>query len=71
MKQVGVQYRLGIGGRRLEPESDLQNLQRKIDIDRSISDGTSETVGAWIPELADEWIAKHLPNHPSLKTDSQ
>ena len=41
------------------------------DCDNSVSDDISETAGAWIPELADEWIAEFLPNHPLLKKDSQ
>ena len=41
------------------------------DFDSSESDDTSETVGAWVPKWADEWIAEFLPSHPSLKKDSQ
>ena len=30
MKQVVVQFRLGIGGRSLRPESELEKLQREV-----------------------------------------
>ena len=71
MKQVVVRFRLGIGGRSLGPESELQNLQREVDRDCSVNDRTTETAGAWVPSWADEWIAEFLPNHTSLKKDSE
>ena len=71
MKQVVVRFRLGIGGRSLGPESELQNLQRDVDRDCSVNDRTTETAGAWVPSWADEWIAEFLPNHTSLKKDSE
>ncbi len=71
MKQVVVRFRLGIGGRSLGPESELQNLQREVDRDCSVNDRTTENAGAWAPKWADEWIAEFLPNHPSLKKDSE
>ena len=71
MKQVGVRFRLGIGGRSLRPESEFQKLQREVDRDCSVNDRTTETAGAWVPEWIDEWIAEFLPNHPSLKKNSQ
>ena len=71
MKQVGVRFRLGIGGPNLGLKSELQNLQREVEHDCSVNDYTSDIVGAWIPESTDEWIAEFLPNHPSLKKDSQ
>jgi hypothetical protein len=52
-------------------KSELQKLQREVDRDCSVNDYTTETVGAWIPEWIDEWIAAFLPNHPSLRKDSQ
>ena len=52
-------------------KSDLQKLQREVDRDCSVNDRTTETVGAWVPEWVDEWIAEFLPNHPSLKKDSE
>ena len=48
-----------------------QKLQRVVDRDCSVNDRTTETAGAWVPEWIDEWIAEFLPNHPSLKKDSQ
>ena len=48
-----------------------QKLSREVDRDCSVNDRTTETAGAWVPEWIDEWIAEFLPNHPSLKTDSQ
>ena len=71
MKQVGVRFRILIGGRSLRPESELQKLQREVDRDCSVNDRATETAGAWVPEWADEWIAEFLPNHPSLKKDSE
>ena len=71
MKQVGVRFRILIGGRSLRPESELQNLQREVDRDYSVNDCTTETAGAWVPKWADEWIAEFLPNHTSLKKDSE
>ena len=71
MRQVVVRFRLGIGGRSLGPESELQNLQREVDRDCSVNDRTTETAGAWVPSWADEWIAEFLPNHSSLKKDSE
>ena len=41
------------------------------DFGSSVSNDTSETVGAWVPSWADEWIAEFLPNHTSLKRDSE
>ena len=41
------------------------------DFDSSVSDDTSETVGAWVPSWADEWITEFLPNHTSLRRDSE
>jgi len=67
MKQVVVRFRLGIGSRSLGPESELQNLQREVDRDCSVNDRATETAGAWVPE----WIAEFLPNHTSLKKDSE
>lgn len=66
-----MQFRLGIGGRRLGPESELQKLQREVDRDCSVNDRTTETAGAWVPSWADEWIAEFLPNHSSFKKDSE
>ncbi len=71
MKQVVVRFRLGIGSRSLGPESELQKLQREVDRDCSVNDRTAETAGAWVPSWADEWIAEFLPNHTSLKKDSE
>ncbi len=71
MKQVVVQFQLGIGSRSLRPESELQKLQREVDRDCSVNDRTTETAGAWVPKWADEWIAEFLPNYLSLKKDSQ
>jgi hypothetical protein len=71
MKQVGVRFRLGIGGRSLRPESELQKLQREVDRDCSVNDRATETAGAWVPSWADEWIAEFLPSHTSLKKDSE
>jgi hypothetical protein len=48
-----------------------QKLQREVDRDCSVNDRTTETAGALVPEWIDEWIAEFLPNHPSLKKDSQ
>lgn len=52
-------------------KSDLQKLQREVDRDCSVNDRTTETAGAWVPDWIDEWIAEFLPNHPSLKKDSE
>ena len=52
-------------------KSDLQKLQREVDRDCSVNDRTTETAGAWVPSWADEWIAEFLPNHTSLKKDSE
>ena len=71
MKQVVAWFRILIGGRSLGPESDFQKLQKEVDRDCSVNDRTTETAGAWVPEWVDEWIAEFLPNHPSLKKDSQ
>ncbi len=71
MKQVVVRFRLGIGGRSLRSESEFQKLQREVDRDCSVNDRTTENAGAWVPKWADEWIAEFLPNHPSLKKDSE
>jgi len=71
MKQVVVRFRLGIGGLDLGPESEFEKLQREVDRDCSVNDYTSDIVGAWVPEWVDEWIAEFLPNHPSLRKDSQ
>jgi hypothetical protein len=71
MKQVVVRFRLGIGGRSLGPESEFQKLQREVDRDCSVNERTSDIAGAWVPKWADEWIAEFLPNHPSLKKDSE
>ena len=71
MKQVVVRFRLGIGSRSLGPESELQKLQREVDRDCSVNDRVTETAGAWVPSWADEWIAEFLPNHTSLKKDSE
>ena len=54
MKQVGVRFRILIGGRSLRPESELQKLQREVDRDCSVNARTTETAGAWVPEWADE-----------------
>ncbi len=66
-----MQFQLGIGSRSLRPESKLKKLQREVDRDCSVNDYTSDIVGAWVPEWVDEWIAEFLPNHPSLRKDSQ
>ena len=71
MKQVGVRFRILIGGRSLRPESELQKLQREVDRDCSVNDRATETAGAWVPSWAVEWIAEFLPNHTSLKKDSE
>ena len=71
MKQVGVRFQLGIGSRSLGPESELQKLQKEVDRDCSVNDRSTETAGAWVPSWADEWIAEFLPNHTSLKKDSE
>ena len=71
MKQVVVRFRLGIGSRSWGPESELQKLQREVDRDCSVNDRATETAGAWVPSWADEWIAEFLPNHTSLKKDSE
>jgi len=71
MKQVGVRFRLGIGSRSLGPESEFQKLQKEVDRDCSVNDRTTETVGAWVPEWVEEWIAEFLPDHPSIKKDSE
>ena len=71
MKQVVVRFRLGIGGRSLGPESEFQKLQREVDRDCSVNERTSDIAGAWVPKWADEWIAEFLPNHTSLKKDSE
>ena len=71
MRQVVVQFQHGIGGRSLEPESEFQKLQREVDRDCSVNDRTTETAGAWVPSWVDEWIAEFLPNHTSLKKDSE
>ena len=67
MKQAGVRFRLGIGGRSLGSESEYQKLQREVDRDCSVNDRATETTGAWVPE----WITEFLPNHTSLKKDSE
>ena len=51
--------------------SERQKLIREVEHDCSVNDRTTETAGAWVPEWVDEWIAEFLPNHPSLKKDSQ
>ena len=66
-----MQFQLGIGSRSLRPESVLQKLQREVDRDCSVNDRVTETAGAWVPSWADEWIAEFLPNHSSLKKDSE
>ena len=71
MRQVVVQFQLGIGSRSLRPESELQKLQREVDRDCSVNERTTETAGAWVPEWVDEWIAEFLPSHESLKKDSK
>ena len=71
MKQVGVRFRLGIGGLNLGPESEFEKLQREVDRDCSVNDRATETAGAWVPEWIDEWIAEFLPSHTSLKKDSE
>ena len=71
MKQVGVRSRLGIGGPNLGPESEFEKLQKEVDRDCSVNDRAIETAGAWVPQWADEWIAGFLPNHTSLKKDSE
>ena len=71
MRQVVVQFQLGIGSHRLGPESEFQKLQKEVDRDCSVNDFTSDIVGAWVPEWVDEWIAEFLPNHSSLKKDAQ
>ena len=71
MKQEVVQFRISIGGLKLRPESEFEKLQREVDRDCSVNDRATETAGAWVPEWADEWIAEFLPNHPSLKKDSE
>jgi hypothetical protein len=48
-----------------------QRLQKEVDTDCSVNDRTTETAGAWVPKWADEWIAEFLPNHSSLKKDSE
>ena len=52
-------------------KSELQKLQREVDRDCSVNDRAIETAGAWVPQWADEWIAGFLPNHTSLKKDSE
>jgi hypothetical protein len=52
-------------------KSELQKSQREVDRDCSVNDRATETAGAWVPEWADEWIAEFLPNHTSLKKDSE
>jgi hypothetical protein len=52
-------------------KSERQNLFREVERDCSVSDRTTETAGAWVPEWIDEWITEFLPNHSSLKKDSQ
>ena len=71
MKQVVVRFQLGTGSRSLRPESELQKLQREVDRDCSVNDRVTETAGARVPSWADEWIAEFLPNHTSLKKDSE
>jgi len=71
MRQVVVQFQLGIGSHRLGPESELQKLQREVDRDCSVNDRATETAGAWVPSWTDEWIAEFLPSHTSLKRDSE
>ena len=71
MKQVAVVFPILIGSRSLRPESEFQKLQREVDRDCSVNDRTTETAGAWVPSWADEWIAEFLPNHTSLKKDSE
>ena len=52
-------------------KSELQKLQREVDRDCSVNDRATEIAGAWVPSWADEWIAEFLPNHTSLKKDSE
>ena len=52
-------------------KSERQKLQREVDRDCSVNDRATETAGAWVPSWADEWIAEFLPNHTSLKKDSE
>ena len=66
-----MQFQLGIGGRSLRPESELQKLQREVDRDCSVNDRATEIAGAWVPSWADEWIAEFLPNHTSLEMESE
>jgi hypothetical protein len=55
----------------LLPKQQQRVAQEAITIDfySSVSDDTSETAGAWVPEWKNDWIAD-LPNHPSLRKDS-
>ena len=71
MKQVVVRFQLGTGGPNLGTESEFQKLHREVDRDCSVNDRATETAGAWVPEWVEEWIAEFLPNHPSLRKDSQ
>ena len=52
-------------------KSERQKLRREVDRDCSVNDRATETAGAWVPSWADEWIAEFLPNHTSLKKDSE
>ena len=52
-------------------KSERQNLFGEVERDCSVSDRATEIAGAWVPEWIDEWIAEFLPNHSSLKKDSQ
>ncbi len=52
-------------------KSERQKLFREVERDCSVSERTTETAGAWVPEWIDEWIAEFLPNHSSLKKDSK
>ena len=52
-------------------KSEFQKLQREVDRDCSVNDRATEIAGAWVPSWADEWIAEFLPNHTSLKKDSE
>ena len=51
--------------------SERQKLLREVDRDCSVNERTTETAGAWVPEWVDEWIAEFLPNHTSIKKNSE
>ena len=57
----------------LLPKQQQRVAQEAItnDFESSVSDDISETAGAWVPSWVDEWIAEFLPNHISLKKDSE